>query len=126
MVYNDFVEQVKLQDPRNIFEPCDIDISFIPQQLRNFYALYNPIDVEVVMDDSTSIRLCPVSFLKKLQLEYSIDETAFVFATKEGDAIYLMSGEIYTCKHASTVIKHTKMADSFDAFIEMVNNKLKR
>lgn len=121
MVYDNFVQKVKRQDPRNIFEPCNTDLSFIPQRLRAFYKLYNPVDVEVVMADSTSIRLCPVGYLKKLQLEYPIDRTAFIFATKEGDAIYLMPGGIYTRTHVSTVNKHTKIADSFDAFIEMIN-----
>ena len=126
MDYNDFVELVKRQDPRNIFKPCDLDLSFIPQQLRMFYALYNPIDVEIILGDSTSIRLCPVNFLKKLQYEHSIAQMAFVFATREGDAIYFMDNGIFTYAHGSTVDKHEKIADSFDCFIEKIGNEICR
>lgn len=126
MDYNDFVEMVKRQDLRNTFKPCDLDLSFIPEQLRTFYALYNPIEVEIVLADSTSIRLCPVSFFKKLQHEYSIAKTAFVFAIREGDAIYLMDNAIFTCAHGSTVNKHEKIADSFNCFIEKIGNEIRK
>ena len=120
MDYNDFVELVQRQDTRNTFKTCDINLSFMPQQLQMFYALYNPIDVEIVLADLTSIRLCPVSGLKKIQYEYPIDKKAFVFATREGDAIYHMPDGIFTCAHGSNVIKHEKIADSFDSFIEKI------
>ena len=126
MDYNDFVELVQRQDARNIFKACDVNLSFMPQPLQMFYALYNPIDVEIVLADLTSISLCPVSGLKEIQYEYPIDKNAFVFATKEGDAIYHMPNGIFTCAHGSSVIKHEKIADSFDSFIEKIANEIRK
>lgn len=47
-------------------------------------------------------------------------EMFFVFATCNSDPIYLGRGVIYTCCHGTDKIKHEKIAEDFDEFIESI------
>ncbi|MBO1265101.1 hypothetical protein J3A84_08695 [Proteiniclasticum sp. SCR006] len=66
-------------------------MSYIQESLRSFYSGYDPVDVEVQLTDSTSVRFSPAKYLKKLQGEYDMTPASFIFATKDGDPIYLKS-----------------------------------
>lgn len=118
MEYDDFANLAQRQDTRNTFRPCDTDLSFVPVPLRLFYTLYNPVEVEIVMRDSTSVRFCPVQYLKHLQEEYSLDNAAFIFATQEGDPIYYSPEGIFVCTHGSVIKQGCRIADSFEDFLE--------
>lgn len=124
MIYDDFVSLAKRQDSRNTFQPCETDLSFVPVQLRSFYTLYNPVNVEIVMHDSTSIRFCPVKYLEQLQDEYALDKAAFIFATQEGDPIYYSPEGISICPHGLSIIRGNRITDSFDAYIEMLKTEM--
>lgn len=124
MVYDDFVILVQRQDSRNVFQPCDSDLSFVPVPLRSFYITYNPVDVEILLADSTSVRFSPVKHLKKLQDEYDINDSSFIFATKDGDPIYFKFDGVFIGTHGSSIFKENKLSDNFDSYIEMLSNEM--
>lgn len=124
MGYYVFVNLAQKQDSRNNFEPCDIDLSFVPLPLRSFYATNNPINVEIVLCDLTSVRFSPVKFLERLQSEYDFEDSSFVFATQEGDPIYHKPNGIFRGAHGSSARKETKISNNFDSYIEMLSKDM--
>lgn len=124
MIHDNFVKMAQEQDPRNEFQQCDTDLSFIPDSLRSFFNLYNPVDVEIALNDSNSIRFCPVQHLEQLQKDYALDEFAFVFATKEGDPIYFRPEGIFICAHGSALKQESKITNSFDDFLELLTTEM--
>lgn len=124
MIYQNFINIAQLQDSRNIFEPCDSDLSFVPLPLRSFYQETNPVKVEIILDDLTSVCFCPVKYLLRLQDEYDFKYPAFIFATQEGDPIYYKPNGVFRCSHSDFSHKETNISDSFDSFIEMLIKKM--
>lgn len=57
MNIKEFVKRALAQDPRNVFEKTNIDITFIPKTLKDFYRYANPIDVEIYVEGN------PIHFL---------------------------------------------------------------
>lgn len=124
MTYYNFINLARKQDSRNNFEPCGTDLSFVPLPLRSFYTTNNPVNVEIALHDSTSVRFSPVKFLERLQKEYDIEDSSFIFATQEGDPIYYKSSGIYRCSHGASSFKETKISNSFDSYIEMLSKEM--
>ena len=124
MAYDDFVNLSQRQDSKNKFQPDDTDLSFVPVPLRLFYSTNNPVDVEIIMHDSTSVRFSPAKYLKQIQKEYAFDESSFIFATQEGDPIYHKTNGIFICAHGTSASKETKISDSFDSYIEMLSKEM--
>lgn len=75
----------------------------IPKSLIRFYKQANPIDVEVVLDDLTSVKFFPVNALEDLQSEYDLSKDSFVFASREGDPILIKEQKIYTQYMGKTI-----------------------
>ena len=94
MEFSKFAEQAILRDERNVFAPYSGSLDGIPKELINFYREADPVDVEV--DD---VRFYPVEELEDLQAEYAYLNAQFVFATSNGDPIFLQDGCVYTAPH---------------------------
>lgn len=94
MEYSEFVKKAVLYDTRNHFSQYDGNLDCVPDVLKTFYMESNPSDVEI-----DSVRFFPVEELKSLQKEYSYLQTGFVFATCNGDPIFLHNGCVYTAPH---------------------------
>ncbi len=124
MAYDDFVKLAIIQDSRNNFEPCDTDLSFLPAPLRSFYTTNNPVNIEIALHDSTSVRFSPVKYLKQLQEEYELGDSSFIFATHEGDPIYHKSNGIFSCVHGASTLKEIKISHSFDSYIKLLENEM--
>ena len=124
MEYYCFVNLAQKQDSRNNFEPCDINLSFVPLPLRSFYATNNPINVEIVLSDLTSVRFSPANYLERLQSEYDIEDSSFVFATQEGDPIYLKPNGIFRGTHGSFALQETKISNNFDSYVAMLSKEM--
>ena len=124
MLYDEFVMLAQKQDSRNIFKPSRDDLSFIPESLRSFYSTYDPVDVEVQLADSTSVRFSPAKYLKKLQGEYDMTPASFIFATKDGDPIYLKSDGVFIGTHGSSRLKENRLSESFDSYIKMLSDEM--
>ena len=115
MDYSEFVSKAVAQDKLNKFAKCDGELSFIPIEAREFYQNFDPVDVEIGMNGS-SVRLYPVSELIELQKEYDYLHVQFVFATCNGDPIFLHQEKIYMCAHGVNTPKWEKLADSWISF----------
>lgn len=124
MAYDDFVKLAIIQDSRNFFKRCDTDLTFLPAPLRSFYTANNPVDIEITLPDSTTVRFSPMRCLKELQEEYGLGDSTFVFATHEGDPIYHKATGIFSCTHGGTTINEVKISDSFDSYIEMLQKEM--
>lgn len=117
MIYNDFVRCAILEDKRNVFVKCGEVVSCLPEALRGFYCEFNPVDVEITLQSIGSVKLFPVSELSELQKDYELSPKCFVFATSDGDPIFLLEGKVYTS--LPEVFNPELIADSFNKFLEM-------
>lgn len=124
MVYDVFVKLAQKQDSRNNFQPYNKDVSFVPNPLRSFYTSNNPLDVEIRLCDSTSVRFCPIDYLRQLQKEYDAGESSFIFATQEGDPVYYTPDGIFSFTHGVSKQKETKICNSFDSYIELLSKEM--
>lgn len=130
LLYQDFKSLAKKQDARNRFENCSIEGVKIPEELIDFYEQCNPTDVEIVMQDLTSIKFFPIDYLDTLQSEYGFTKDHFVFASREGDPILLKNRKVYTAVHGSGTWVIERIFDSFVDFIknlvEEMNKKIEK
>lgn len=94
MDFSKFVEKAVLYDHRNVFSAYDGDLNGIPDVCKDFYRKSNPVDVEV-----NNIHFFPAEELSDLQAEYSYLHAQFVFASCNGDPIFLQDGVVYTAPH---------------------------
>lgn len=120
MTINEFVDKAKKQDCRNIFEKYDGDLSVIPKDLRSFYRNFNPIDVEVSMKE-ISVHFFPIDALDVLKTDYKLPDTCFVFASANGDPIYIEDGKIKSGVFGKKGFIPEILAESFLQYIEMID-----
>ena len=126
MDYRQFITTVMAQDERNIFSISLGSWEGLPKAIQPFFNEFSPDDVEVILNDMTSIKLFPLSELYSLQEEYKPAKGLYVFATHEGDPIACRGEEIVTWSHGSHYISIEKLADSIDAWISMVVLNMKK
>lgn len=119
MLIDDFVRSAIKQDKRNVFEKTKL-LSTCPEVLKEFYQQANPVDVEVTMDGN-AVRFVPADELETIQSDYSMGKERFVFATCNGDPIYVYDKKIYTCCHGIRKIKDELMAENFAAFLDLID-----
>lgn len=128
MSYDSFIENIKRQDERNKFGlTSESNIDFLPNSLKEFYINVNPEDVEIVLEDLTSIKLYPLHQLMDLQKEYK-NVGGFIFATHEGDPIYIKDGKVFRAVHGSGIwsLEKESLAESFKMFLEYVMKAMKK
>lgn len=118
MKIEEFVEKAKKQDDRNIFSICE-DLTSVPAIMKDFYKSFNPVDVEVNMNGNF-IRFSPFEKLDSLQSEYALKDGRFVFATCNGDPIYLFNDKVYSCYHGTDKITDELMSESFLDFLGLI------
>ncbi|PLT33630.1 hypothetical protein [Bacillus sp. V5-8f] len=127
MRYGSFIVQIEHQDERNQFSTVSEEaVDFLPNPLREFYMEANPEDVEIILENLTSIRLYPLHQLRDLQKEYKIIQ-GFIFATLEGDPIVINDGKVFIAVHGSGAWTFEKesFVESFDMFLEYIIKNLK-
>ena len=113
MDYSKFVEKAVLKDKRNIFSRYDGSLDIIPDDLKEFYKKSNPLDVEI-----NAVKFLPAEELIALQREYSYLSAQFVFATCNGDPIFLNDGCIYTCPHGVKNAQWELLSDNIMSYLE--------
>lgn len=119
MTIKDFVNKAIEQDDRNVFEPCDT-VDNLPKDIVEFYKNDNPVDVELNFE-GIIVRFFPYDELEMVQKEYALPESAFVFATSNGDPIYLMEGEIYIGLHGSLDNSGELFAESLEKLFDKIS-----
>ena len=115
MDFSKFVERAVQYDKRNTFSKYYGDLTGLPDVLKDFYRESNPIDVEF-----NNIHFFPVEELNDLQEEYSYLTAQFVFATCNGDPIFLHDGCVYTAPHGVEDPKWELLSTSVDTYFEDV------
>jgi hypothetical protein len=117
MKYSDFVTKAQSQDKRNVFSKYNGEIDLVPEQIKEFYKNINPIDVEII-SNGNSIRFYQLSELIEIQKEYKNVVTGFVFASCNGDPIYIAKGKVFTCAHGVKNPDFEFLADNFDSYLD--------
>lgn len=119
MELNDFINRAITQDKRNTFGEGNSDVS-VPSLLLEFYNKANPIDVEVNMDGN-AVRFFPIEELDRIQKEYLMGKERFVFASCNGDPIYVLGDKIYKCCHGTKKIKDEFLAENLSKFYSLID-----
>ena len=116
-----FVKNALVQDSRNKFDRYSENVDFIPEELKHFFQEYNPVDVEVVMNGNI-VHFFPVEELQKVQKEYLLGNDSFVFASCNGDPIYLNKNNCICIRcHGLRIELEEEMASSFCSFLELID-----
>ncbi len=127
MNYNKVVELIAKQDSRNIFEKSNKSLPWIPSGLKKFYLEYNPVNVEIILKDLTSIKLFSQDKLLEIQKEYRLNDDLFVFATREGDPIAITTeNKIITFAHGTNKYTIQVLANNFDEFLIWIINEMRK
>lgn len=116
----EFVNIAMHQDKRNIFGEYFGNVEMIPNELKEFFKKYNPVDVEVTMDGNV-IHFFPVEKLESLQEEYDLGPGNFVFSTCNGDPIFYNIQGIFSRYHWETKAKSEKLAENFGKFLNLID-----
>ena len=120
MGYNYFRDFAIKQDIRNEFGKASALSTVIPQQLHPFYASCNPTDVEILFD-GVAVRFIAAECIADIQQDYDIAAGTFVFATCNGDPIFLYDNAVYTCPHGAGKAEWESLSESFDAYIKLLS-----
>ncbi len=113
MEYSEFARKAVLQDERNVFSAYEGSLEEIPDVLKTFYKENNPSDVEI-----NAVRFFPAEELSGLQEEYSYLKAQFVFATCNGDPVFMHDGNIYTCPHGAEAPEWEPLAADFKGYLD--------
>ncbi|MFW6030716.1 MAG: hypothetical protein ACOCRO_10780 [Halanaerobiales bacterium] len=125
MDYSKFVDSILKQDSRNRIEKTNRIISDLPDQLADFYSLYEPKDVEIVLKDLSAIILYPYKHLDNLQNEYDLKENFFVFATRNGDPIAIYNDNVVTLSHGIKSPDIEVIANSLNTYIDQIMSNMR-
>ena len=117
MNYDVIVKKMIDFDKRNKFKRTNNPNINLP----SFYHSYDPYDVEIDYD-CMIIRFCQISKLESLNKEYGYLNVDLVFATNNGDPIFVGKGKIYTCEHGSNNPEFEKIANNFDEFLKKITD----
>ena len=116
-LFKSFVEKAIEQDKRNNFAESKVENKRIPKCFKEFYRLYNPIDVEVEIDNRF-VHFIPAEELDRISEEYNLESNCFIFATSEGDPIYYRDGKIYSCVFGRDGIIEEVLSDDLMSFFK--------
>lgn len=117
-MYEKFREAVLMYRKHSLFSTYQGNLNDLPAAVHDFYKNCNPIDVKIDYD-GLDVWFCPAERLSELQEEYSYIDAQFVFATCNGDPIFLDGESVYTCSHdGGEKSDWEKLADSFESYIK--------
>lgn len=123
MDYYSFFEKLQKADSGIKFTRVNKYLKCEDLEIPEFYQMVNPVKVEFEFNDGI-VKLEPLEGLLMLNEEYQYVTAGCVFATCNGDPIYIRDGEIYTCVHGTKRIVEEKIATSIEEIFEQVYNTL--
>lgn len=119
-----FIKRVMQQDIRNHFT-VPSTCAFYPE-IAPLYSKWEPIDVEVVLTDLTAIHFYPSKDFKRVSNEYGFsDSQIVVFASWEGDPIFIKDGKVCLAMHGTGEYKIDKDFFSLNDFIQWIVQNMK-
>jgi len=117
-MYEKFREIAMIYNKSNSFSTYNGNLNGLPVAVHEFYKKFNPVDVEIDYN-GLAVRFCPADRLSQLQEEYSYINAQFVFATCNGDPIFLNDDTVYSCSHDNSEKSGwEKLSDNFDDYIK--------
>ena len=119
-MFSDFAKKAIKQDSRNKFEAYDGDISFIPDALKTLYKEYNPVDVEIKIDEN-HVHFIPVNELENAQRLYALGDENFVFASCNDEPIYLKGNMVCTCLFGKKGIIEEVLSKSLKEYLAKID-----
>lgn len=119
MKTEEFVKKVRKLDIKNLFSRYDGSLDIVPNEMKSFYANYNPSKVEIG-NNGTSIYFIPAENLIKENRCYSSMNIGFVFATCDGDPIFYSGGMVYTCPHGVKSPEWELLAESVEEYFDII------
>lgn len=122
MEYYSFFEKLQRANPEIKFAKVDRKLCG-KFKIPAFYQVLNPVNVEFEFNDGI-VKLEPFESLRILNEQYQYVTSDCVFATCNGDPIYIREGKIYTCVHGSKRVIEEKLADSIEKMFEQVCSTL--
>lgn len=125
MDYSLFINKMLKQDSRNRITPQGTSKHWLPKGLKELYSSYELEDAQVILINNCSVKFYPTYELIELQKDYDGSGERFVFATIEGDPIYIMNDEVYRGLHGTEESKLEKLSDSFEDFIWDISINMK-
>lgn len=124
MTVEEFVKKAEKQDSRNVFEPFLRDVSFVPEGIRNFYVIANPVDVEIRTRKYGNVSFFPIEQVRYLNDEYSfMPKKTFIFASANGDPFFIEKSHYYLTYESCYMPE--LVADSFEEFLDILKMDLK-
>lgn len=123
MDYYSFFEKLKAEDYRTEYTEVHEASEYEGLKLPRFYETINPINVEFEFNDGI-VRLEPLEGLLVLNEQYGYVGADCVFATCNGDPIYVKNGKVYTCAHGSKNVNEEELAPSVESLFETVYKTL--
>lgn len=118
---NAFAKKAVAQDKDNKFKPWNGTINLdMPRELEVFYLVTNPIDVKVKMYNNPFI-FHPANELIELQKEFELSKNKIVFATCNGDPIYISGHAIYTHNHWTSESEDHLLSGTLSSFLDLIN-----
>lgn len=123
MDYHSFFERLKTEDPRIEYREVHNESGYKKMKVPQFYKIINPVNVEFEFNDGI-IRLEPFEGLPVLKEQYDYVGADCVFATCNGDPIYVKNEKVYTCIHGAKCVIEEKIAESVDSLFETVYRTL--
>lgn len=123
MEYHSFFEKLRVEDSRIEYSETCRGLECEGLKIPQFYKTINPVNVEFEFNDGI-IRLEPFEGLLVLNEQYGYTVADCVFATCNGDPIYVKNEKVYTCTHGSKRVIEEEIAASVDSFFETVYNTL--
>ena len=123
MDYISFFNKLKDVDPRIAFQMVENSKILDGKNIPAFYSVINPINVEFEYNDGI-IRLEPIENFDNLKKEYDYVQTDCIFASCNGEPIYLKGKKVFTCIRGSKRIIEEEIASSIDTLLESVYKTL--
>lgn len=123
MDYCSFFEKLNAKDPMIKYTKVRGEPECGGLEIPRFYKMINPVNVEFEFNDGI-VRLEPFEGLSVLNEQYRYAKADCVFATCNGDPIYVRNEKVYTCTHGSKRVIEEEVAASVDLFFEAVDKTL--
>lgn len=123
MDYIAFFNKLKDVDPRIDFQMVENSKILDGGNIPAFYSVINPINVEFEYNDGI-IRLEPIENFDNLKKEYDYVQTDCIFASCNGEPIYLKDKKVFTCIRGSKRIIEEEIASSINMLLESVYKTL--
>ena len=123
MNYIEIFKRLKAADSRikyDVIQNCGLESE---NCIPDFYKFVNPINVEFEYGEGI-VRIASYEELPMLKKNYEYVKSGCVFATCNGEPVYLNNNKVYTCVCGKNRMIEEKLAESLELFFEQAIKNL--